>query len=111
LRNGSFSISDVFYVYNKNINWQNRCSHWKNLGNKMEQFRITVASLPDRENLVAEITYNNIEWAEISQENQEMVVQFYPHPGKAFWEFPLNEALLVLEKAKKRLLDMGDIRI
>ncbi len=77
----------------------------------MKHFRITVASLPDRENLVVEITYNGVEWAEISQENQEMVVQFYSHPRQSFWEFPLNEALLALENAKKRLTDMGGMKI
>ena len=34
----------------------------------MEKFRITVASLPDRECLVSEIMYDGIQWAEISQE-------------------------------------------
>lgn len=76
----------------------------------VERFRITIASLPDRESLVAEITYNGVEWAEISQENQEMVIQFYPHPRQPFWEFPLNEALLALGKAKKKLFDMRGTR-
>lgn len=76
----------------------------------MERFRITIASLPDRENLVAEITYDGIEWAEISQETAQMVVQFYPHPHRKIWEFPIDEALSALEDAKKRLLKMGGFR-
>ena len=76
----------------------------------MEKFSIIIASLPDRENLVAEITYGNIQWAEISKEKEEVIVQFYPHPRKSHWEFSLNEALDVLEKAKKRFLEMQVMR-
>lgn len=76
----------------------------------MERFRINVASLPDRENLVAEIVYDEVQWAEISQESEEMMIQFYPHPRQEFWEFPMNEALLLLQNAKKALLDMGSVR-
>lgn len=69
----------------------------------MEKFRITLASLPDREHLVAEVLYDGIQWAEISQETDEFIVQFYPHPSKNHWEFPFNEAIEVLEKAKEKL--------
>ena len=76
----------------------------------MERFRITIASLPDRENLVAEITCDGIEWAEISQETDQMIVQIYPNPQQELWEFPIDEALLALENAKQRLLKMGGFR-
>jgi len=70
----------------------------------MQKFRITIASLPDREELVAEILYDNVQWCEISQEAGDLVVQFYAHPRQRFWEFSLDEAIEVLEKAKKKLL-------
>lgn len=70
----------------------------------MSKFRIIIASLPDRERVVAEISYDNVQWAEISQETDELIVQFYKHPRKDFWEFPLEEALQALEQAKKSLL-------
>ena len=70
----------------------------------MEKFHITVASLPDREHLVAEILYEGIQWAEISQETGELIIQFYSHPRQKYWEFPIDEALKVLEQAKKKLL-------
>lgn len=70
----------------------------------MERFRITIASLPDREQLVAEIIYDGIQWAEISQEADELIIQFYSHPKKKFWEFPYDEAMKALEKAKNKLL-------
>lgn len=70
----------------------------------MEKFRITVASLPDREYLVSEIIYDGIQWAEISQETENLVVQFYAHPRQRYWEFSLDEAIRALEKAKEKLL-------
>lgn len=70
----------------------------------MEKFRITVASLPDRERLVSEIIYDGVQWAEVSQETGDLIVQFYAHPQQRYWEFSLNEAIEVLEKAKRKLL-------
>lgn len=76
----------------------------------MDKFRITIASLPDRENLVAEIIYEHVQWAEISKEKDEVIIQFYSHPRKKYWEFPLDEALTVLERAKKKFLEMQIMR-
>ncbi len=72
----------------------------------MNEFRITVASLPDRENLVAEISYDGFQFAEISQETGQLVIQFYRHPKKEYWEFSYNEILEIIEKAKKRLVEV-----
>ncbi len=70
----------------------------------MSKFRITVASLPDRENLVSEILYDGVQWAEISQETGKLVVQFYTHPRQEYWEFSCEEAIEALTTAKKALL-------
>ncbi len=72
----------------------------------MRKFRITVASLPDRERLVAEIIYNGVQWVEISQEEEDVIIQFYPHPTQKFWEFSFDEAIKILEEAKNKLLEM-----
>lgn len=72
----------------------------------MDKFRITIASLPDRERLVAEVFYEGVQWVEISQESDEVVVQFYSHPRKKHWEFTYDEAVQVLEKAKNKLLEI-----
>ena len=77
----------------------------------LRDFYIVVASLPDREDLVAEICYKGHQWAEISRETGEkMIAQFYSHPQQKYWEFPLDEALGALEQAKKKLLAVGDKR-
>lgn len=73
----------------------------------MEKFRITIASLPDRERLVAEILYEGVQWAEISQEkDDELIIQLYPHPREKHWEFPYDDALRTLEEAKNKLLEL-----
>jgi hypothetical protein len=40
-------------------------------------------------------------WVEISQEADELIIQFHPHPRQEYWEFPLEDALEALEQAKK----------
>jgi len=71
---------------------------------KNTDFEITIASLPDRENLVAEIFYKNVEWVEISAEiPNEFVVAFCNTDEGNYWEFPYDEAMEVLEVAKSRL--------
>lgn len=71
----------------------------------LENFSILIASLPNREHCVCEIYYNNVQWVEISKETDEPIIQFYANPRQSFWEFPLDVALEVLEKAKKRYLE------
>ncbi|WP_420421700.1 hypothetical protein [Simkania sp.] len=67
-------------------------------------FNIDILDLPDRENLVAEIDYKQNQWAEISAEiPNEFVIQFYSHPEKDYWEFPFDEAMEILQKAKDHL--------
>ncbi len=77
----------------------------------LDDFYIVVASLPDRENLVAEICYKGVQWVEINQElTDEMIIQFYPHPRQDYWEFSLDDALAALEHAKQRLLKLGSTK-
>ena len=75
----------------------------------MGQFEILIASLPHRERLVAEIYYNNMYWVQISQEEEELIVQFYSHPSEKYWTFPFEEALKMLEQAKNKLLGLKEV--
>ncbi|QVL57773.1 MAG: hypothetical protein KFB93_01480 [Simkaniaceae bacterium] len=73
----------------------------------MSKFRITIASLQDREELVAEVIYDHCHWVEISAEKpNEFIIQFYPHPKKDHWEFSFDEAIEALQDAKNRLSKM-----
>jgi hypothetical protein len=72
----------------------------------MEKFDITIASLPDREHLVAEIFYEEAQWAEISEETEnDIIIQFYSPPSQEYWEFPLNDAIKIIEISKKELIN------
>jgi len=74
----------------------------------VEDFRITIASLPDRENLVAEISYKSKQVAEINQETKKLIIQIYaPSKEKDYWDFSLDEFQKVVEEAKQRLIEVG----
>lgn len=73
--------------------------------NFINNFRVVIASLPDREQCVCEIYYKHIQWVEISQEDIEVMIQFYPHPDQDYWEFPLEVALEILQRVKKKFLN------
>jgi hypothetical protein len=77
---------------------------------RSDNFDITVASLPDREELVAEIYYNHDQWVEISQEHEQLIVQFYAPLNTNCWEFSFDQALETLKQAKKKLLKLGGKR-
>lgn len=72
----------------------------------MDKFEIVIASLPERERLVAEIFYEDVQWVEISQETEELTIQFCSHPRKEYWEFPFEEALEILKQARDELLEL-----
>jgi hypothetical protein len=73
----------------------------------MENFRITVNSLPDRENLVAEIYYRHYQVAEISQETNKLIIQIYSYKDNDCWEFSLEKFQKVIEEAKQKLIAVG----
>lgn len=73
----------------------------------MGSFRITISCPPDRNDLVADVIYDHYQWAEINQEEGNLVVQFYSYPEIKNWEFKLDDALEALNKAKEKLLSMG----
>lgn len=66
-------------------------------------WRITVASPPDRERLVAEIFFGSVQWAEINQERDVLEVEFYPRSDGEPWRVPYEAALAALQGAKQAL--------
>ena len=64
-------------------------------------FEIVVASVPEKEKLVAEIWYKNIFIAEINQDESVLTIELYEHKDVAI---PIAEFQEVLEKAKQKLL-------
>lgn len=72
--------------------------------NLNSQWDISLSSPPDRENLVAEILYNHIQVAEVSNENDKLHIQLYGHPINHCWDFEYDEFIQALAYAKLRLI-------
>ena len=68
----------------------------------MSKFYIELSSVPDRENLVAEIWYEKKMVAEVNKETEKFVIEFYLDEKKSFM---LDEFLEVLENAKRRIVE------
>jgi hypothetical protein len=66
--------------------------------------RICISSPPDREKLVAEIFFGDMQWAEINQEGDTLEVEFYPRPNGEPWRIDYKDALKALDEAKLRLV-------
>jgi hypothetical protein len=65
--------------------------------------RITIASPPDREKLVAEIFFGNEQWAELNQEEDDLRLEIYPKQDGRPWLISLQDAVRALDEAKDRL--------
>lgn len=70
----------------------------------IDKFSFEIIRYFDTELLVAEIYYNNEQWASLSHDGDKVKIKFYPPLHKKHWEFGCEEALKILEKAKTRLL-------
>ena len=68
----------------------------------MSKFKIELSSVPDRENLVAEIWYEKKMVAEVNKETEKFVIEFCLDEKISFM---LDEFLEVLENAKRRILE------
>jgi hypothetical protein len=64
---------------------------------------VDLASPPDREQLVAQISYDREQWAEIHQHMGGLTLELYPRQDGKPWEFPFDEAVTALRHAQKRL--------
>jgi len=66
-------------------------------------WRITLASPPDRDKLVAEIFLGDQQWAEINQEKEVLEVEFYSRSDGEPWRIALPDAFAALREAEKLL--------
>lgn len=73
--------------------------------NKKNKYRIDISSPPDRNKLVAEVFFENVQWAEINQEHGTLEIEFYPRPDKHFWKINYSDAIDALNEAKQRLTE------
>ena len=65
--------------------------------------RVVIASVPDRERVVAEIWCGECQLAELRSVGDELVVELYPHPRVPSWEMRFEDLLDLLTVARQRL--------
>jgi hypothetical protein len=68
----------------------------------MNKIIVEITSVPDRENLVAEIWHQEYLIAEVSREKEDLKIEFNTIHGQ---KLPLDEFLEALILAKNRLAD------
>lgn len=64
---------------------------------------VILASPPDRERLVAMISCDQEQWAEVHQEAGSLTLELYPRQSGDPWEFSLDDAVAALQHARERL--------
>ena len=66
--------------------------------------RVVIASPPDRNSLVAEVFFGDIQWAELREEGGQVLVEFYPRPDGKPCLAEFDVAIQALEEANARLV-------
>ena len=66
-------------------------------------FTVEIASVPDREDLVAEIWADTELMAELRYDEGELRVQLYAPPGGRSWDVPFDQLASVLQLARQKL--------
>jgi hypothetical protein len=69
----------------------------------MTEFKIDIASPPDRDKLVAQIMVGNEQCAEINQDGDELVIELYGRQDGQPWAFSYSSFASTLEAAKAKL--------
>lgn len=67
------------------------------------KMRISFASPPDREHLVAEIFCGDEQWAEINTETGRVTLELYAQRSGEPWVFAYDEAMAAIVEARRRL--------
>ena|SRR6202035_1393468 len=69
-----------------------------------DRFQIELASLPDRDDVVAEVWFGANHVAELRQEEGTLRIQLYPPRDGSYWDFLLVDFFSALEKAHRVLV-------
>ena len=72
--------------------------------NPTTKMSVDMASPPDREKLVTQISYDHEQWAEIQQGSGGLILELYPRQDGKPWQFGFDEALGALQHARQRLI-------
>jgi hypothetical protein len=69
---------------------------------------IEIASVPDRDQLVAEIWAGQDQFAELRHEGGSLVLQVFAPPNGGAWDLAFEQVMSALATAKERLAGEGD---
>jgi len=70
------------------------------------EMSVLISSVPDRDEVVAELRCGNVQWDEISNEQGQIRLEIYPNPDGSLWSFEFSEALHLLVQARDLLLGL-----
>ena len=73
-----------------------------------DRIRILIASLPDRDSVVAEVWLDGFQFGELRQEGGRYLWEFYGRPDKQPWALDADELTAALDAAKAKL--MGSVK-
>lgn len=70
------------------------------------KLEVNIASVPDRENLVAEIWLGERQLAEISHETKTLKLEIYQQTDglRGIWELDFEEFIGALQEARRKLI-------
>jgi len=68
-------------------------------------FSYQIASVYDREELIAELLYDDEQWGEISKENGHVVLELYGREDGQPWRFPPKEVESLIYRARRDLVE------
>lgn len=68
-----------------------------------KKFTVEIASVPDRDSLVAEIWFNNMMLAELSNHNGKAILEIYPNKADSRLNIECEEFIKALLLAEKKL--------
>jgi hypothetical protein len=71
--------------------------------NRTDRLHVSVASVRDRDELVAELWGGDVQVAELAILNGQLVLQLYAPPRPSGWNFEYSEFLHALEEMKREL--------
>ena len=71
----------------------------------MDKFKIKIDHIPDKDELVVDIFYEDVCFAGLFFENEELRIEFYRFEEIEIWKFNYEELMSVLEEAKNKLLE------
>lgn len=73
----------------------------------MTEFTIGIASVPDRENLVAEIWFGDKQWGELSFEGGRLELEIFPPSTGRTWRVDPDGLREAIAEAKRQLIGAG----